>query len=132
MWTLIKLYQGLFTHKKSIRRDYIDWCWSFVYWLNANINQRREIISWSRNNSTRKQNKSNANDISLSSSEQDEKKVQSAGKKYSWKKTCRVNKRRYFWKTKEHLWKTIGYFWKTRHFWKTKGQFWKRKEQYWK
>ena len=48
-------------------------------------------MSWSINSSKRKQNKGKANFISLSNSEQDEEKVQSAGKKAFLEKDTHSN-----------------------------------------
>ena len=61
-----------------------------------------------------KESKSKEN-LSLTSSGQDEEKVRSAGKE---EKTRTGIKRKQFWKTKGQFWKTMGHFWEIkRHFW---------------
>ena len=65
--------------------------------LNLSLSGRHHELSIK--NSKRKQNKRKVKIIPMSYSEQDEK-VQSAGKKHSWKKTCTVNKKGTFGKLK--------------------------------
>ena len=82
MWApCLKLYLGLFTHKKSGRHNYISWSWSL-------------FTAWSINSSKKKQNKSKGNINCLSNSMQDEHKEQSAEKKHSRKMTRMVNKKK--------------------------------------
>ena len=80
MWgPCLKLYEGLFTYKKSARDSCVSCGWSlFIAWSYKQAQARCKALSI--DNSKEKQSKSKTN-ICLSSFEQEEEKLQSAEKK---------------------------------------------------
>ena len=77
----VENYTKDYLHTKNQKTQLYLLGLELVYFLNGNTSKMQCIISWSINSLKRRQNKGKVNIVSLSSSEQDEEKVQSAGKK---------------------------------------------------
>ena len=81
MGFFVENYTKDYLHTKNQKTQLYLLGLELVYFLNGNTSKMQCIISWSINSLKRRQNKGKVNIVSLSSSEQDEEKVQSAGKK---------------------------------------------------